>query len=38
MTEQIFGLMKQLRERDEKIAELQSTVKVGRRHLFDRKL
>ena len=37
MTEQVFGLMKQLREKDEKIAELQSTVKVGRRHLFDRK-
>ena len=37
MTEQVFGLMRQLREKDEKIAELQSTVKVGRRHLFDRK-
>ena len=35
MTEQVFGLMKQLREKDEKIAELQSTVKVGRRYLFD---
>ena len=37
MTEQVFGLMKQLKEKDEKIAELQSTVKVGRRNLFDRK-
>ena len=37
MTAQVFGLMKRLREKDEKIAELQSTVKVGRRHLFDRK-
>ena len=37
MAGQVFGLMKQLREKDEKIAELQSTVKVGRRHLFDRK-
>ena len=31
MTEQVFGLMRQLREKDEKIAELQSTVKVGRK-------
>ena len=37
MAGQVFGLMKQLRKKDGKIAELQSTVKVGRRHLFDRK-
>ena len=37
MTGQVFGLMKQLKEKDVKIAELQSTVKAGRRHLFGRK-
>ena len=37
MTEQVLGLMKQLREKDEKIAELQSTVKVGKRNFFGRK-
>lgn len=37
MAVQMSELLKQLREKDGKIAELQSTVKVGRRHLFDRK-
>ena len=37
MAVQLSGQSKQLREKDVKIAELQSTVKVGRRHLFDRK-
>ena len=37
MAAQMSELLKQLREKDRKISELQSTVKVGRRHLFDRK-
>ena len=37
MTEQVFGLMRQLREKDEKIAELQSAVKVRRKNLLERK-
>ena len=37
MAAQMSELLKQHREKDSKIAELQSTVKVGRRHLFDRK-
>ena len=40
MTAMVVQLSEQsrlLREKDGKIAELQSTVKVGRRHLFDRK-
>ena len=37
MTEQVFGLMRQLREKDEKIAELQGTVKVRRKNLLGRK-
>ena len=37
MVVQLSEQSRLLREKDEKIAELQSTVKVGRRHLFDRK-
>ena len=37
MAVQLSEQSKLLREKDEKIAELQSTVKAGRRHLFDRK-
>ena len=37
MAVQLSEQSKLLKEKDEKIAELQSTVKAGRRHLFDRK-
>ena len=37
MATQLSEQSKLLREKDEKIAELQGTVKIGRRHLFDRK-
>ena len=37
MVVQLSEQSRLLREKDEKIAELQSTVKVERRHLFDRK-
>ena len=37
MTGQISELMRQLKAEKEKSAKLQSEVKVGRRHLFDRK-
>lgn len=37
MAVQVSELLRQLREKDRKIAELQSTVKAGRKNLFRRK-
>ena len=37
MAVQVSELLRQLREKDRKIAELQSTVKAGRKNLFGRK-
>lgn len=37
MAVQMSELLRQLREKDRKIAELQSTVKAGRKNLFGRK-